>query len=366
MLRLAQTNCIVSRMSNRLHSPQPAALAVARWVVVLMGWVWLGAQGQRIGWSLASGVVPVAVWWAMRLTFTNLQFSQYVPRSAAWVLGVLTALGTLVLAKFPSLGIGALLALGVAWAGWAVLLNAPEAVSRCTGRWVGWPPLVAAALCALATAVPMSQHQSQSAVALLLLAAAWLARGVCGKELALASHCGSPAAVLPTASMGLMMGTLWLGSDWCRAAGLSNAQVVVLHLGLMAALPALTRLDLIPRRLSVLQSQRISLILVVAGSFVLLSGRQATQGLLGMGLMFLAWAMHSGRFGAVVNPAERWFALVGPLLLLLVGWLSPLWGPLALQWGYGALGAMALLALPMTGRYSQPNQPLHFQRTDAI
>jgi hypothetical protein len=81
-----------------------------------MGWVWLGAQGHRVGWSLASGVLPVAFWWAMRLVFTNLCISHYLPRSASWFLGVLTALGTLVVAKFPSLGTGALLTLAFLWA----------------------------------------------------------------------------------------------------------------------------------------------------------------------------------------------------------------------------------------------------------
>jgi hypothetical protein len=163
-----------------------------------------------------------------------------------------------------------------------------------------------------------------------------------------------------------MMGTLWLGSDWCRAAGLSNAEVVVLHLGFMAALPSLTRLDLIPRCLSPLQSQRISLILVFAGSVVLLSGSQATHGLIGMGLLFLAWAMHAGRYGAVAHDGWRWSALGGPILLISVGWLSPLLGPLALQWAYGALGVMALLALAMTGRYGHPNQPIRLQWRDAL
>jgi hypothetical protein len=366
ILRLARTNSTASRMSKNKTSPKPSALALARWTVLLMGWVWLGAQGQRVGWSLASGVVPVALWWAMRLVFTNLHISHYLPRSAPWVLGTLTALGTMAVAMFPSLGTGALLALACVWAAWAVLLDSPDASSRCKGRWAGWPPLLAAALCALATAGPVFAPLSHTAVGLFLLVAAWLGRDVTRKAPQLASHYGQPTGVIPTAAMGLMMGTLWLGSDWCRAAGLSNAEVVVLHLGLMAALPGLTRLDLIPRCLSPLQSQRISLILVFAGSVVLLSGSQAIHGLIGMGLLFLAWAMHSGRYGAVANLGRRWSVLGGPILLLMVGCLSPLWGPMALRWAYGMLGGMALLALAMTGRYSRPNQSLQFQWRDAL
>ena len=53
-------------MSERPRVFPPEALALARWTALLMGWVWLGAQGQRLGWSVASGVLPVALWWALR------------------------------------------------------------------------------------------------------------------------------------------------------------------------------------------------------------------------------------------------------------------------------------------------------------
>ena len=53
-------------MSERPPPLRTEALALARWTALLMGWVWLGAQGQRLGWSVASGVLPVALWWAMR------------------------------------------------------------------------------------------------------------------------------------------------------------------------------------------------------------------------------------------------------------------------------------------------------------
>ncbi len=366
MLPLAPTNSTVSRMSDSTSSPKPATLALARWTVLLMGWVWLGAQGQRFGWSLASGVVPVALWWAMRLVLANLHLSHDLPRSAPWVLGTITALGTLAVAKVPSLGILGLLALALVWAAWAVILDSPDASSRCQRRWAGWPPLLAAALCAFATTAPVSALVSIHAVVLILLGAAWLGRAVNSEASRVATTSAHPSGFIPTAAMGLMMGTLWLASDWCRSAGVSNAEVVAVHLGLMAAMPALTRWEVIPRRLSLLQSQRISLVLVVTGSVVLWSGNQAVHGLLGMGLMFLAWAMHSGRYSAAGNEAWRWSALGGPLLLLMVGWLSPVAGPVALQWAYATLGIMALLALPMTGRYNQPSLPVRFQWRDAL
>jgi hypothetical protein len=366
ILRRVQTNCTVMRMSKGKASPHPAGLALARWTVLFMAWVWLGAQGQRVGWSLASGVVPVALWWGMRLVFTNLHLSHYLPRYIPWVLGVLTALGTLAIANFPGLSTFALLALACVWAAWTAVLDLPDASSRCQGRWAGWPPLLAAALCALATVAPVPVAVSHSAVVLVLLCAAWLGRGLPCTRREAASHCGHPAVVIPTAAMGLMMGTLWLGSDWCRSAGVSNAQLVVMHLGVMAALPALTRLDLIARQLTQRQSQRTSLLLVFAGSMVLVSGSQAAHGLVGMGLMFLAWAMHAGRYGGVVDKGWPWSALIGPILLLLVGFLSPLVGPQALLWAYAALGIMALLAVPLSGRYAQPMQPMPFRWRDAL
>ena len=62
-------NCMVMPMSEDLRAKLNAsdALAhageVAHWTLLLLGWLWLGEQGSRLGWSLASGVMPVALWW---------------------------------------------------------------------------------------------------------------------------------------------------------------------------------------------------------------------------------------------------------------------------------------------------------------
>ncbi len=336
-------------MSERHTTPQPAALALARWTVLLMGWVWLGAQGQRLGWSLASGVLPVALWWGLRLVLAALPIPQGLPRQTPWVLGVLTALGTLLVAQVPGPGHAALLALAAVWAAWLAWLDVPEAAARCSRRQAGWPPVVAAGLTGLVTAAPLPMAVSAAAVVLLLLAAAWLGRRVPAPiERSGSSH---PAALIPATAMGLMMGTLWLGSAWCSAAGWSDAAVVTLHLGLMAALPALTRLDLIPRRLPPTVAHRLPLALVCAGGSVLLAGTQAAHGLVGMVLLALAWSVHAGRHGAATPSPSRWrgAALGGPALLLAVGWLAPTQGPQALQAAYGLLGALALLTLLTAG-----------------
>ena len=52
--------------TKRVTPSAPRGLAhageVAQWTVLLLGWLWLGEQGMRLGWSMASGVLAVAVW----------------------------------------------------------------------------------------------------------------------------------------------------------------------------------------------------------------------------------------------------------------------------------------------------------------
>lgn len=335
--------------------PKPVARALARWIVLLLGWVWLGAQGQRLGWAFASGVVPVALWWATRLLLAQAPIlqrlsrqrlpRQYLPRSTACVLGLLTSLGTLLISVFPQSGLGALMLVALLWAAWLAVLETQAVTSQCSRRWVGWPPLLAAGLCALATAAPLSATIATAAVPLLLLLATWLGRDVPRPVSGFSNFSSHPAAVIPATAMGLMMGTLWLGSAWCSAAGWSNAHIVVLHLTFMSVLPGLTQLELLPKRLPQHMALCMPLILVIAASAALLAGTQAIHGLIGMALLSLAWAMHAGRY--VQAQRANWYgaALGGPALLLLVGWLSPLLGPQALQWAYGLLGGLALIAL---------------------
>lgn len=333
-------------MSENANLPKPAALALARWTALLIGWVWLGAQGQRLGWSLASGVLPVTLWWCLRLVLATRPIPPGLPRQTPWVLGALTALGTLLVAQWqhPGTGHAALLALAAVWAAWSVLLEAPVSPARCGRRWSGWPPLIAAGLTGLATTTPLPAPLPGAAVALVLLGAAWLGRRASTSDRWPGGQC---AALISGSAMGLMMGTLWLGSAWCSATGWSNAAIVSLHLGLMAALPALTRLDLIPSRLPSGVAQGLPLALVCAGSTVLLAGTQTAYGLLGMVLLALAWSVHAGRQDAAARTRSHWHstALGGPVLLLGVGWLSPTFGPRALLWAYGLLGALSLIKL---------------------
>ncbi|MDP3344221.1 MAG: hypothetical protein Q8S96_07165 [Hydrogenophaga sp.] len=271
---------------KKLSAPFPSAHALVRWAVLLMGWVWLGQQGQRLGWSVASGVLAVALWWAWRALFAQSGFIHRLPRQASVWLGVSTvggALGVASLAAGP-MAHALLLVLAGVWALWSAFLEA-------------------------------------------------------GSHGPIANPCGAEAS-LPQTAMGLMMGSLWLTSSWCTTAGLPPATVVGFHVLLMAVLPALTsRWHLPPWA-----AQAGPLALVLAGSLVLQLGNGVAHGATGMALLALAWALQ-GPQGHALRTARRWSALAGPALLLAVGWYSPTLGPQVLQAAYGLLGAGAFLAL---------------------
>lgn len=339
----------------------PFRHALARWVVLLMGWVWLGEQGQRLGWSVASGVLAVALWWALRLLLAQSQPVHRWPRHAPLGLGVLTAAGALCVASQAASPTSHALLLGLAgvWAWWSAALEGAAATARCPRRWTGGAPLLAAGLTGLATAAPgllttaSLQAAPGTAAAAVLLAAAVLQPSHAAPAPSARAAMHTAAAVLPHNAMGLMMGSLWLSSAWCATAGWSPASVVGLHVLLMALLPALTRLDLLPRQLPRAAAHALPLALVLGGSLVLLWGNDLAHGITGMGLLALAWALHGERFATTAPHKQaprhrlvRWgFALCGPALLLAVGWWSPTLGPQALQTAYGLLGACALVAL---------------------
>lgn len=354
---------------------RPEALALARWTALLMGWVWLGAQGQRLGWSVASGVLPVALWWALRGLLAHLLAKNTLPArwaaAATPLLGTTTALGMLIVGKWqpPATGQVALLLLATVWAAWSASLESPAARSACDRHWVGWPPLLAAALTALCTAAVPGVMHSLWAAPLVLLFAAVLGR----RPPVPAAHNPAPtaASALPATAMGLMMGSLWLSNAWCSAAGWSQTSVVLLHLGFMAALPALTRLDLIPRHLPAPWTERLPLTLLALGAGVLLAGSGAARGMVGMGLLALAWSVHAGRHrsprpqGANHAMEATVWALVGPTLLLAVGWFGPTAGPVAQQLVYGGLGAAAILVMVHTEWRHALSPSLPLARSDS-
>lgn len=347
----------------------PKALAhageVAHWAVMLLGWLWLGEQGMRLGWSLASGVLAVALWWAVRIWCRGRSWTRQSRPLRMGMLGLLTAWGVWLPVWMPDTATAhaALLALAVVWGVWGALIETRSQTSTFRLSPLAWHPLLAAALVALVWR--MSDHTLDAPVgqsALLAVCATLLharerhsARRTtpCKASAVTHSHLLAPSA------MGLMMGALWLGDAWCAGLGWSPEQMVWAHLGLMAGLPAGVALVLrgLPDGADLsAHHAHIGAALMVLGAVMLL-GNTAVHGLLAMGLPSLAWALHCSRHGmARVAPplgapgwTLRWLAvLLGPGFLLGVGVVSPHWGPVAMQAALAALGGLAALWLTLS------------------
>jgi hypothetical protein len=369
MLRADLTNCTGMPMSeaDRLQ-PSGARLAhaaeVARWSVMLLGWLWLGEQGMRLGWSWASGVVAVALWWAVRIACRGRSWRLKSPALLLGVCGLSTALGACLIPWLSdrAMAHGALLLVAVLWGVWSALLEARSQTANTflLGTWA-WHPLLAAAL-----VMPMLQVSGLAgpfgAACLLALCAALLSAHEILAPLR-AAPCAANAlpgpALLAPSAMGLMMGSLWLGGNWCTGLGWSFAHTIWAHLGLMTVLPAV--LGLVLRALPigrVLLEQHTAIcgILMTVAALLLL-GNPALHGLLAMVLLCLAWALHCVHEGMRAGLPQRhpllWSAwprrgaalLLGPLLLFAVGVTAPSAGPAAVQSALFALGLLAGLGL---------------------
>jgi len=346
------------------------AAEVAQWMVQLLGWLWLGQQGMLRGWAVAGGVLAVAVWWAVRVGCRGQAWALRGPSGRVAALGAGTAAGVCLLEISPlsvSGGWPALLllvVLAVVWGLWCALIETrSKGGSLQTGR-SAWQPLLAAGLLGLVWALP-----DGSAAVLLGLCAVVLYRR--DREPELRAHvCKSeqgawPQLVAPSA-MGLMMGTMWLGGDWCLGTGWTQGQMVAAHVALMAGGPAVVALVL--ERLQVLRgAERASqaahdnwcLGLTAAAAALWLAGG-SVHGAMAMGLSSLAWALHCSRPRSAASKrssartarmahVRRVALLLGPVLLLWVGMASAQLGPLALQLALALLGALAALLLLVSG-----------------
>lgn len=275
-------------MSDRL----PAAL---RRLDSLAAWLLLGWLGQRLGWSFASGVLPVVLWWALRCGG-----------------GAFVAHGALV-----------------------------------------WPLACAVGLL---VALPLLPAGPTALAVLLLAAAMWGAWSA-----SLARGASDTTASLPGLSMGLMMGSLWLTSQWCLGPGWTQAQAVALHGGLMLGVPLLLALLRRTVRWPAPAAAWPPSALLATGALLMAWPDATAWRLAGMVLLVLAWAW--GAHGAHhTQPASRAPAQVpaglGPVLLLAVGWLSPTQGPAALQAAWAVVAVLALAEL-LRWRPQRPGAPLN-------
>lgn len=366
---MVQTNCMGTRMSDShldARGRQGAwihAGEVAQWTVILLAWLWLGEQGMRLGWSLASGVWAVVLWWAARLLTRGRGWALESAPALMGLWGLLSAWSV----WWPDFlsGHGAahagLLAVAMVWGVWCGLIETRSQSSTFTLGRVAWHPLVAAALAYGAWRMPGSVSFTPLGVsALLALCAAVLhARDrSCAEQPPLCRGVQSSLPqVLPASAMGLMMGGLWLGNGWCAGLNLSLEVMATSHLLLMAGLPVLVAGLMRWSAPSGPYAAHeclgfISLACLVMGPLMLL-GDSLVHGILAMLLPSLAWAVHLGRHRRPQGSAERWSPrvqrslalLLGPGLLGWVGWLSPGQGPVAMQSALALLGLLAAVQI---------------------
>lgn len=316
-----------------------SAAALAHGVVLLAGWLWLGLQGMRLGWSLAGGVGVVALWWALVLLCSR--WAPWMPglQRRAWGPGLATGAGVLLVQAggLGTAGLPVLLATALAWALWA------EALTPCAPpphRHLNGEPVGAAGSPDAGLTPPPRTH------------------GLGSEPL------GTLAArALPATAMGLMMGTLWLSSQWCATAGWPAPAWVALHVALMTLLPVLLGPAAQALQAHPIGREALPLGLLALGGACVLASASPTGWMLGMALQAVAASI--GRASPCVLatrtnglPLTGALALGGPLLLALVGTLSATAGPQALHLAQAGLGALALLALlPLLWRRIRATPP---------
>ncbi|MGM9425684.1 hypothetical protein [Hydrogenophaga sp. MI9] len=106
-------------MSERLHR---SALAALRQADALAAWVLLGWLGQRLGWSFASGVWPVVLWWGVRCG--GGVFLERGPSPRVWLAGAAALLLSLTVLPAGGAALPILLTAAALWGGWSASLNA--------------------------------------------------------------------------------------------------------------------------------------------------------------------------------------------------------------------------------------------------
>ena len=346
---------------------------VAQWTVLLLGWIWLGEQGMRLGWSIASGVLAVSIWWTVRLVCRGSTLTVKCAPFVVGVFGLLTALGIWLplLIDEPHAAHASLIAVALAWGFWNALIETRTKVSTFDMGPVAWHPLAAAGLVGAGWWTPEGESLSYVSVNLLLAMCATVLYVRDSLSTEPQTNCrgrhGPIQTILAPSAMGLMMGTLWLGNTWCSAIGWTTANMVSAHLVLMAGLPSVVAFLIWcygRGRLSSAIQSFASLGLLLLGSLMLL-GNSAVSGVLVMVLPSLAWAVHCSRERSHWEPDGLTLVwafrtkqlLLGPVLLLGVGLATPTQGPWAMQAALALLGALCAWALTMMVWRSQTLKP---------
>jgi hypothetical protein len=348
------------KMLSTTHPRREALLhlgEIAHWSTILCGWISLGEQGMLSSGPSASGVIAIALWWSMRLLCRGSSWILQCSSLTVGLMSLATALGLFGLTASNSAHSYQVLLFGLAalWGVWCAMLETRTQSSAFAISSFAWHPLISAFLVYACWQYPIVSNTSHPSVVCLI--------GVCAVVLFLRDQhdflrkkaCQSSASthhsLLAPSSMGLMMGTMWLSDAWCVGAGLENHQMVLIHLVLMAGLPCLVsyvaRFDCVQSTLKP-HALTLSHILLVAGS-VSLFGSGWVFKVLSMLLPSLAWALHCARLigprakvqRAHIRITKMISLMMGPLLLMWVGYMSPALGPMAFMWAMGCIGVLA-------------------------
>ncbi len=330
--------------------PEPLdarALAVARWTVLWLGWLWLGQQGRLAGWGWAAGTAVVASWWALQVLAPA-----WPGRVSMRALGLLAALAVLGTEVLPADAARACVWLAaVPWGLWCGRLRAHKSCGQAGPAWA-WAPAGAALLAGIAV-LAWPGMASVLTAGLLTACALGLSRH---RSSAAPREAASPAGRWSGMAMGLMMGSLWLSADWCSAAGIPLQGVIAAHLAVMGLLPALVSLRPGARRgLAIAGGEDLRLLLLAAGGLIAWIEPSPAGWAAAMACHALAWAAgvhrpldRSGppaRYPEPVSSLAPTLGLAGPVLLLAVGLASQAWGPQALAAGHALVGFSAFAAL---------------------
>ena len=339
----------------------------ARWVLMLLAWVWLGEQGIQEGWLYASGVWPLVLWWGSRLVARQWQWRMDAHMQAAVIRSSGTAAAIFLAAcQFvpDSVSFFMLLISAVCW-GICSGVSEHGQQRSCTPAPAA-SPLLAALLVGVLWWAPSAWASTLVVLALLICATVMAGNASRTPSVAQPRHQDNGLASL---AMGLMMGTMWQSGAWCVGLGWSETSGVVMHLLLMAALPALVmQLDKVIK-IKAQTLQILTLVILATGSLLLgLAG--PAYWLWGMVLHALAWSLKWGaavpvpwtsNTNAKTAPASQSLLLaVGPVALWLIGETIQQNGPLVLQLVQLLLCGACVVALYRRARGRSNPSVLHY------
>ena len=325
------------------------AAEVAQWVLILLGWLWLGEKGSLLAWPFFNGVLIVAIWWAMRIVCRGSTWALTSKSSVLGFAGAFTAIGVGMYGGFknPWLTQILVICLAMVWGLWCAMIETRSQTSTFQLGVFAWHPLAAALIVGLFYAAPVTLLVGCAAATYLHDRALAKRTAVCR-----GTRTGFQFMLAPSA-MGLMMGGLYFSQSWCVSTGWSSGQMIAAHLALMAGLPSLVAYVFRTSKLSQHPSlgkycAYATLSLQVLGA-TMLWGESAIEVSLAMLLPSLAWAVHCVRPrqpGEQTSHLAPWVKtslglFLGPILLVWVGATSVMHGPMAMRSALAFLGVLA-------------------------